>query len=56
MVEERPKLESFRVETPMGSLESDSGNHIIDIISVIGVIGALYIGKVIIGKYFKGNK
>ena len=50
---ERKKIESFKMETPLGSLESDSGNHIVDIISVVGVIAILYIGKTILGKYFK---
>ena len=52
-MEDRPKLESFKVETPLGSLESDSGNHILDIVSVVGVIAILYIGKTILRKYFK---
>ena len=49
-MEERPKLESFRVETPVGTIESDSGNHIVDIISVVGVILVLYIFKKIVIK------
>ena len=50
-MEERPKLESFRVETPVGTIESDSGNHIVDIISVVGVILVLYIfTKIVIRK------
>ena len=57
MTEERPKLESFKIETPMGSLESDSGNHIVDVISVVGVVLVLYIAKRLFaggfGKYFK---
>ena len=53
LAEDRPKIEAFRVETPMGTLESDSGNHIVDIISVVGVILVLYIAKRILGKYFK---
>ena len=53
LAEDRPKLESFKVETPMGTLESDSGNHIVDIISVVGVILVLYIAKRILGKYFR---
>ena len=53
-MEDRPKLESFKVETPLGSLESDSGNHMIDILTVIGVIGFFYIGKVLIKRYFNG--
>ena len=47
-MEERPKLESFRVETPVGTIESDSGNHVVDIISVVGVILVLYIFKKIV--------
>ena len=51
--EDRPKLESFRVETPLGALESDSGNHVVDIISVIAVIGILYLAKRMLGRYFR---
>ena len=39
------------LETPIGKLESDSGNHFIDIISVVEVIILLYVGKKLIGKY-----
>ena len=53
-MEERPKLESFKVETPLGSLESDSGNHILDIVSVVRVIAILYIGKIIVRRYLNG--
>ena len=52
-MQERTKLESFRVETPMGALESDSGNHAIDMISVVGVIVILYVGKKLLGRYFR---
>jgi len=41
----------FRIETPVGSITSDSGNHFVDIISVVGVIILLYVCKKIIGKY-----
>ena len=53
LVEDRPKLESFRVETPMGALESDSGNHVVDVISVVAVIGILYLARRILGQYFR---
>ena len=53
LVEERPKLESFKVETPLGSFESDSGNHVTDVISVVAVIGILYLAKRILGRYFR---
>ena len=52
-MQEITKLESFRVETPMGALESDSGNHAIDMISVVGVIVILYVGKKLLGRYFR---
>ena len=41
------------IETPIGKLESDSGNHFIDILSVVGVIVVLYAGKKIVEKFFK---
>ena len=40
----------MKIETPMGTLESDSGNHFIDVISIIGVVAVLYAGKKIIDK------
>ena len=48
--EKQPK--KFKIETPIGNVESDSGNHFIDIISVVGVIIFIYIGKKITGKLF----
>ena len=50
---EPKKIESVRIETPVGTIESDSGNHMVDILSVVGIIGVLYIGKVIVSRYFK---
>ena len=41
----RPKMESFKVETPLGSLESDSGNHTVDVLTIMGCIIVLYIIK-----------
>ena len=38
------------IETPIGKIESDSGNHLIDIGSIIFVIGILYIGKKLVDK------
>ena len=35
----------FSIETPIGTIASDSGNHFIDIISVLGVIIVLFIFK-----------
>ena len=53
-MEDRKKIESVKIETPFGAIESDSGNHMIDILTVIGVIGFFYIGKVLIKRYFNG--
>ena len=41
------------IETPIGKLESDSGNHYLDIASIIFVIAVLYIGKKIIDRTIK---
>ena len=41
------------LETPIGKLESDSGNHLIDVTSIIFVIGLIYIGKKLIDKYVR---
>ena len=38
------------IETPIGKIESDSGNHYLDILSIIVVIGVMYAGKKIIDK------
>ena len=46
-----PKIESIKVETPLGSVESDSGNHGIDIITIVGIIVILYIGKKLVDRY-----
>ena len=35
----------FRIETPVGTVVSDSGNHFLDIISVVGVIVLLLVLK-----------
>jgi hypothetical protein len=46
MMDER----SFAIETPIGSVKSDSGNHALDIVSVVGVIAILWVGKIILKK------
>ena len=46
MINER----EFVIESPIGSIKSDSGNHVVDVISVVGVIAILFIGKIIIKK------
>jgi hypothetical protein len=44
-IEQKAMPKKFKVETPMGSLESDSGNHFVDVISVLGVIAVIYFIK-----------
>ena len=43
----------IRIETPVGAIESDSGSHMIDGLTVIIVIMGLYTGKKIVDRYFK---
>ena len=50
---EPPQAESIKIETPIGSIESDSGNHIVDAVTVVCVISVLYMGKKMIDKYFR---
>ena len=40
---EMPK--KIRLEIPVGAIESDSGSHIIDGITVVSIILAIYLGK-----------
>tara|TARA_Y100000361_G_scaffold147799_1_gene159812 strand:+ start:1007 stop:1180 length:174 start_codon:yes stop_codon:yes gene_type:complete len=56
MVERKKEPKKFKMETPIATLESDSGNHFIDVISVVGVIAVIYIGKKLIGKLFGKSK
>ena len=50
IVERRPEPKKFKVETPLGSLESDSGNHALDVFSILAVVLFLYFGNKLIGK------
>ena len=45
--------ERIKIETPIGSIESDSGNHFTDIITVLGFVVAFMILKKVISKYVK---
>ena len=49
----QPKI---RIETPVGAIESDSGDHVIDSITVLTIILVLYIGKKVIDKFFRSKK
>jgi len=41
----REKVESLKIETPFVTIESDSGNHATDMISVVAVVCILYLFK-----------
>ena len=41
----------LKIETPIGSIESDSGNHLVDIGTVILVVAVLWLVKKIISKH-----
>ena len=49
-------IQRLEVKTPLGSIKSDSGNHWIDVITIVGVITVLYIGKKLVDKVFRGEK
>ena len=56
MVQHAPYKEiqpRIKIETPIGAIESDSGNHLIDGITVITVVFVLYIGKKLVDKVFR---
>jgi hypothetical protein len=41
------------IVTPMGSIESDSGNHFVDVLTILGFVVAIILMKKIISKYVK---
>ena len=56
MLERKKEPKKFKMESPIGTIASECGNHFIDIISVVGVIAFVYIGKKLIGKLFGKSK
>ena len=53
-------MKRLKIETPLGSIESDSGNHGLDILTIVGVIAVLYVGKKLVDKlvdkFFRRDK
>tara|TARA_R110001583_G_scaffold1597_5_gene12492 strand:+ start:135 stop:284 length:150 start_codon:yes stop_codon:yes gene_type:complete len=41
----------LKIETPIGSIESDSGNHFVDVVTVVGVIVFLMVLRKFFSKY-----
>ena len=35
----------LKIETPIGSVESDSGNHLVDVVTVVGIILVFFVFK-----------
>tara|TARA_Y100001963_G_scaffold126671_1_gene179417 strand:+ start:14094 stop:14237 length:144 start_codon:yes stop_codon:yes gene_type:complete len=42
-MELRPEPKSFKLETPIGAIESDSGNHLVDVATVLFVFIIFYL-------------
>ena len=49
----QPKV---RIETPLGAIESDSGNPILDGVIVFLLVFSLYICKKVVNKFIKEKK
>ncbi len=43
----------MKIETPIGSIESDSGSHTIDFLSIVAILVLMVIGKKIVDKWGK---
>ena len=44
------EIKKVKVETPLGTIESDSGNHLVDVGTVLLIIGLVYLLKKAIWK------
>ena len=44
------ETKKVKIETPLGTIESDSGNHLVDIGTVLLIIGVMYALKKAIWK------
>jgi len=45
------KTKKVRIETPIGAIESDSGNHLVDIGTVLGFVVFLYLIRKLMKKF-----
>ena len=39
------EVRKIKIETPIGSVESDSGNHLVDVVTVVGIILVFFVFK-----------
>ena len=50
--EEMPMPKKIRLEIPVGAIESDSGDYLLDILGIVFIVLMLYIGKKLIDVFF----
>ena len=48
------KTKQFKIETPIATVESDSGNHFVDVITVMFAVGFLYVTYIALSAWIKG--
>ena len=39
------EVRKIKIETPIGSVESDSGSHLVDVVTVVGIILVFFVFK-----------
>ena len=49
-------IQKLKVQIPLGSIESDSGSHLIDVLTIVSVVLVIYVGKKLVDKFFRGDK
>jgi len=49
-------IQKLKIQTAIGTIESDSGSHLIDVLTIVGVVLVVYVGKKLVDKFFRGNK
>ena len=47
------QTKKMTIVTPVGSIESDSGSHFVDVLTILGFVVAIILMKKIISKYVK---
>ena len=45
MINTKNEVRKIKIETPIGSVESDSGNHLVDVVTVVGIILVFFVFK-----------
>ncbi len=47
------KTKKMTIVTPMGSIESDSGSHVNDFLSIVGVMVIFFVLRYLLKKYVR---